>query len=365
MEGQEVYDKLAEKYELVGSKHFMDMIKVLMTPDEGEIVLALSEPATPHELAQKMNLDETKLAEKLDNLGKRGLLFRGKTQFVAWKDSHQLNARTMFSKDEYIPKEVFALRRQDERYASSPHSEINRWLKRYEATGKQLARVLPARLALAASPKIKPDQILWYEDVAQIFKKAEMIGVTDCNCRRIYGRCDKPTLTCFHMGKNIIEYETGRGGRMKAVSVEEAIALSDEAEKKGLIHETPVNNASLPGVLCNCCTDCCSVFEPALESNNVNKVVSPSRFRAAVDQDLCTGCQVCIERCKFDAIEMTRPFGSKKMKSSVVADKCLGCGACVVGCKFKALTLELVRPPEHIPEKPATPVTASATYNIR
>jgi ferredoxin len=36
-------------------------------------------------------------------------------------------------------------------------------------------------------------------------------------------------------------------------------------------------------------------------------------------------------------------------------DFCMGCGSCIVGCKQKALTFELVRPPEHIPLKPAFP----------
>jgi Fe-S-cluster-containing hydrogenase component 2 len=41
--------------------------------------------------------------------------------------------------------------------------------------------------------------------------------------------------------------------------------------------------------------------------------------------------------------------GSKKLKAQVIKEKCMGCGLCVIKCAQKALTLELVRPPEHIP----------------
>ena len=41
--------------------------------------------------------------------------------------------------------------------------------------------------------------------------------------------------------------------------------------------------------------------------------------------------------------------GSKKLKAAINNEHCLGCGVCVITCPKNALTLELVRPPEHIP----------------
>jgi Pyruvate/2-oxoacid:ferredoxin oxidoreductase delta subunit len=239
------------------------------------------------------------------------------------------------------------------RYADSPYAEINIWFKMFERAGKPLIRVIPARKAIAASPGIRPEQVLWYEDIAEMMKRADKIGVIDCDCRRIYHRCDKPLLTCLHFGRNIIDYEVGRGGRMKAITLEEAIEISDGAEEAGLVHNTPGNNATLSGVICNCCNDCCSTFEPALQSGRLNEVVAPSRFRAIVNQELCKGCQQCFKRCPFGAIEMLPVADSNKMKSRVINEKCLGCGVCVVGCKQQAMTFELVRPPEFIPPRPA------------
>ncbi len=270
---------------------------------------------------------------------------------MAWMDAHQLKARVMFSTEEYTPPGLVEHRRRDERYITSPYAEIHGWFKIFERMGRPLIRVIPARKAIAANPDIKPEQVLWYEDIAEMIKRADKIGVVPCDCRRIYGRCGKPELTCLHFGL-MVDYEVGRGSRMKRITADEAIAISDECEEAGLVHNTPGNNASLSGVMCNCCNDCCSTFEPAIHSGRINEIIAPSRYQALVKHELCKGCQQCQKRCPFGAIEMVTVEGAEKPKASVNQDKCLGCGVCVVGCKQKAMTFQLVRPPEFIPPKP-------------
>ena len=83
------------------------------------------------------------------------------------------------------------------------------------------------------------------------------------------------------------------------------------------------------------------------------KIWEKSRYMAQVDQDKCIGCQTCIDKCQFDAIEMVKPEGSKskKLKARIIEDNCFGCGTCVVNCKeVHALSMKCVRPPEHIPD---------------
>ena len=70
----------------------------------------------------------------------------------------------------------------------------------------------------------------------------------------------------------------------------------------------------------------------------------------ALDEELCTGCEICVDWCPFGAIEMIKTKGSKKEKAFVDTGKCMGCGICVLKCDFQALSLKLVRPPEHIPQ---------------
>jgi ferredoxin len=140
--------------------------------------------------------------------------------------------------------------------------------------------------------------------------------------------------------------------------VEEAVAKSDEAERAGLIHEGPTNSASMPGIICSCGADCCQMLISSQASGRMHELYTPSRFQPSVNQELCNGCQTCVERCPFDAMKMARVAGSKKMKAELIAGECMGCGVCVVACPQKALTFELIRPPEHIPP-------ASAAFQTR
>ena len=68
-----------------------------------------------------------------------------------------------------------------------------------------------------------------------------------------------------------------------------------------------------------------------------------------MDSAACTGCQTCLERCPFEALDMVKVPGEKKLKAEVEPEKCFGCGVCVVGCESGAIRLVEVVPPEHIP----------------
>jgi len=62
-----------------------------------------------------------------------------------------------------------------------------------------------------------------------------------------------------------------------------------------------------------------------------------------VDVEACDGCQICIERCPFDDIDLVKVPSSKKMKATVDPEKCWGCGICVVGCPPSAILFPRVR----------------------
>jgi ferredoxin len=141
----------------------------------------------------------------------------------------------------------------------------------------------------------------------------------------------------------------GKRENVKTLTKEEALALNDETEEKGLVH-IPLNIVHSEGTICNCCADCCMVVNPLLYRGRVHEILSPSRYRAVIDEGKCTGCQICVDRCIFDAIEMRKPANSKKMKAYSIYEHCMGCGVCVFKCPSGAMTLELIRPPEHIPE---------------
>ena len=201
----------------------------------------------------------------------------------------------------------------------------------------------PAIGALELSPNIKPSQILPQENWKLQIETAKRRIIAPCGCRTLWGNCQHPVMTCFACFDNSrgVYYLDKPGRLLKEISLEETMKIVRQNEEIGLIHW---------GV-CYCCNDACEMMYSYTKFNRID-LVDPNRFLAAVNEDLCVGCQDCVEKCQFNAIEMLKPAGSKKLKAHIDKEKCKGCGVCVVGCKQKALRLEIVRPPEYITSRP-------------
>ena len=342
MDEKEVYVKLAGKVNFPQSRFIRQVFQKLVTPEEGEILLAL--PASTAELAGKSGMDESAVARKLDELVRKGvcmpLVKDGVERHFCVNNVIQVHDATIHAtlNKKYAPvrDEIVPIWRK---FRETEWLEIVRMRDNY--TGAQLGRVVPMRGSVDTS------LLLPYEDVGVIMEESPAIGVVDCPCRWLdvqEGKCDKPTFVCFSLTPNAVKYIVDREiGRQ--ISVDEAYEVLEQCAEAGLV--------AMPGGaprvrnLCNCCMDCCITFRPVMRYGYRGPL--PSRFRAEIDVDLCNGCQVCIERCPFGAIEMVKVASSKKLKASVDAEKCMGCGACVIKCSPGASTLKLVRPEEHIP----------------
>jgi Na+-translocating ferredoxin:NAD+ oxidoreductase RNF subunit RnfB len=60
-----------------------------------------------------------------------------------------------------------------------------------------------------------------------------------------------------------------------------------------------------------------------------------SNYFAQVDEDLCAGCEICVDRCQMEAIRV----GDDGV-AVVDRDRCIGCGLCVTTCSTGAVTLQ-------------------------
>jgi NAD-dependent dihydropyrimidine dehydrogenase PreA subunit len=345
----EIFDRLATMVGAPGSKRFARVLEAMMTPDEALILLELKDWTPAEAIAKKFNLSVEKLQSKLDDMEHRQIIRKNPMGYITPQNIVAFHHGSVGWLPEELHAKVYRLW-GDFFFAEWRDILVDGFEKR-KATGAPAGhRVIPAHKALMMSPKILPEQLLWYEDMDQVLKRSERISFMMCGCRGLWRKCDNPIETCLQ-----VVYKTP-GVRKepphyikppKDVSYEEAIASIHDFEDRGLVH-IPLNT-STGDMYCSCCDDCCMVINPLLYRNKVHEILSPSRFRAVIDQNLCSGCQTCVGRCKFDAIEMQPVPGSKKMKAVINKEHCLGCGVCVITCKKNALTLELVRAPDHIP----------------
>ena len=178
--------------------------------------------------------------------------------------------------------------------------------------------------------------ILPYRETRQTILDAEYISAGTCVCRHqgaLMGKpCAKPSDNCMLFGETA-RFAVERGFS-KALTRDEAVKMLDDAEKAGLIHQysdIPGHNYSL---LCHCCKCHCATIYGANKSPVPSQAVT-ARYLVKIDDDACTACEACIERCEMGALKM---LTGKLMRDE---KRCIGCGLCMYVCPTDALSIDL------------------------
>jgi ferredoxin len=227
----------------------------------------------------------------------------------------------------------FQLNRMDRELAGLCEQYFNEALLTRMAAVEPLMRAIPINRSLEA-----PHLVATYEDSRAIIRNKKLISLARCICRVQQGLidqgCGKPVEVCLSFGASAQHYiDQGMG---RPISVEEAFKVLDEAEEAGLVIQP--SNSQNPGGLCCCCGDCCGILR-ALNSMPRPADVVISNYFAVADPDLCSGCEVCLDRCQMGAITL-----SDGQITPINLDRCIGCGLCVTQCPTGALHLEMKAP---------------------
>ena len=314
----------------VGQSPLMPKIfQALVNEDEAKVLLVAAPSATVEELAEKTGFSPAVIQDMMDSLFHRGLIFKSRKgdvlKYYRVKSVPQMHDSTVLTPD--VSREVLDL------WKAYMKEE-------WPVYGKQIMEVMPGSLmrVIPVNESIESgSRILAYDDVVKIIESAKTLTVTKCTCRVIDGACGLPLEVCMQVDR-AAEYNLERGTGRK-LTRDEALDILKLSAEAGLVHVAD-NQRVVGHVICNCCRDCCLNWDVM---EGPKKWVAPSRFEAFVDEDACTGCETCIDRCFFDALSM------KDDVAVVDSEKCLGCGVCTIPCPTSAIELKEVRPQDFVP----------------
>jgi Pyruvate/2-oxoacid:ferredoxin oxidoreductase delta subunit len=299
----------------------IEILKRLFTEQEAELTTKLSPmPEEASQIAERADIGTEGLEEKLEAMSKKGLVFRvrrhGKALFSA--------APFMIGLYEYsiniIDKELAALFK--EYYDIAYLDEMG-------------AGDVPGFKIVPVEENIQPDSVLMpFHKLKEDIRGARKIAVADCVCRKeadlLDHGCDHPMQSCLSFGVAAEYYiENGMG---REVTPEEAIRIVEEADESGLVHAS-ANSRHLSNI-CNCCPCCCASMKGITAMGHDKRKYMNAMFEAVVDEEACTACEVCVDRCPVEAIEV----GDAAV---IDIDKCLGCGLCAGTCPAECISMKL------------------------
>jgi len=330
MGSADLYQNLSKKIGTENSTLIPQIWRTICSEEEAEILSAM--PGTAEELAEKFGKGIDEMNSIIHELFIKGVVFEvikeGVTRYRMPNHIIQFHDATILWKD-------------------APEEMIDLWVKYMNEEFPQIPEMLTAinfppffRVIPINEGIESQSQILPYEDAAKIVEEARNIAVTDCTCRLIMKKCNKPLNVCIQLNKGA-DYALKRGTGRK-IDVEEAKQILRTCEEAGLVHTTE-NKAGVGTVICNCCDCCCEVL-PFLRNPATKGVVAPSRYRASIDEELCTSCGSCIDICPMVAISM-----NDDDIASVDSELCIGCGLCTNNCPVDAVALIEVREKSFIP----------------
>jgi Pyruvate/2-oxoacid:ferredoxin oxidoreductase delta subunit len=322
----DVYEKLANHldslptgYPRTESGVEMRILKRLFSPEEAQIATALTMMPEPVAgIAARVDKDEALLAETLETMARKGLIFR-----ISKKDN------TLFSAAQFvIGIWEYHVNSLDEDLVRDVNEYMPALMKKaWLGTKTKQLRVVPVAKSVSAEMSVMP-----FEAAEAIINRQSKIVVTNCICRKeqkMIGKgCDKPMEVCLSFGAGAYYYEKNELGR--EIDKQEALEIVKKGVDAGLVLQ-PGNQQKAMNI-CMCCGCCCGVLK------NLKTLDKPARlvhtnYYAEVDETACIGCEACVERCQMDAITVDET-------ARVDLDRCIGCGLCVTDCPTEAMQLK-------------------------
>ena len=308
------------------------MLAKLFSQEDVAIASTLSmEPRSLSDIAEQHELSEAEAKKRLIGMVKRGLIDIRREEGAGFTFH-------------LIPFVVGFYERQnariDQEFAELFEQYYHESFHRTMLSEPSVHRIIPLEKAIPVDIDVMP-----YQKASTYLDQARSWGVLDCICRvqkKLIGQgCDHSVRNCLVFSPKPNAF--ARSEEIQTLTREEALEVLSEANREGLVHS--VNNAqSEVYYVCNCCTCSCGVLRGMVEYGSETSIAR-SDFYARVEEEDCTGCESCLDRCQFQAMSMADGL--------CLVDRmaCYGCGLCISACETAALSLvqktqdERVEPP--------------------
>ncbi len=329
----------------------IDILKRIADEEDLNFIMAFKKKSsqTMEQLKESSNLSVDEILQKVEKLAKRGLIFNqpSSTGLMVIRLLPYVNVGVfeyMFMKELEVNDENRELADLFEKL----HNEIRDTVqKNYDGyVSAIMPRSIPVDRTLPPSTveivvneelDVPVEKILLAQNVEEIINKFEDIAVGYCFCRHhkdLLGEPCKQTKSrenCFTFGKSA-RY-TSEQGFARMIPKEEALQILREAEEAGLVHKAyhPHSKTDRPETsICNCCKDCC----PNTKDISIGAVINSTNYLAVINEDLCTGCGICVEKCHNSIIELNENDIAERIE-----EYCIGCGVCAYFCPDEAISL--------------------------
>jgi len=181
-----------------------------------------------------------------------------------------------------------------------------------------------------------------------INKASHVYLFTVCPCRAL-ANCknhDPNQLGCMALGKGVLRMKTfgGIGTKEEAMERSRAAVAAGLLPSLGRVKSDTIIYGALPEQgdlmhICFCCPCCC------VEGSGKD---SPRYLRewhqkmegvtVTVDEDLCTGCELCLEVCIYGGMEVIDHVAVIDREGE---GRCRGCGRCERKCPTGAITITI------------------------
>ena len=315
-----VLDKIPNSFPAVEDGTHLRVLEWIFTPEEADLASKLKmRGETAEEIANRLNLDKKEVKERLETMDSKGQIIayyseEGK-KFALFQWVVGIYEEQLFRMDEKFAKLT------DEYFKKAKFGGLM-------TTKPAVHRVVPVNKVIKTEIEVHP-----FEEVERFIEEAKSWGVRDCICKvqqKLIGKeCNYSETVCLVFAPVENYFQNDKNTR--PITKEESHRILRHAEDIGLVHSTR-NTQDVTSYICNCCSCCCGILRGLIEFEQPH-AFAKANYVMTVNEDLCIGCEACLDRCQFEALEIIDSICH-------VNDRCVGCGVCALVCPEDALQLE-------------------------